>query len=261
MIGGSGFLGREVVRQAAAAGHHVTATAHSKPGGRRLDIRDRAAVARLVGEIEPEVIVNAAYQQADWVTTAEGAMHVAAAAALARARLVHVSSDAIFSGAAGSYDETAVPDPITPYGAAKAAAEVAVRGSVPEAAIVRTSLIVGKGGSPTETFVRELATGTRSGALFTDDIRCPVHVGDLAAAILELTAEPGVHHVAGSDATSRHELGVLIARRAGLDGKALPTALRAASGLPGAVAVRLDCRATRSRLTTRLRGAREFLAT
>lgn len=273
VVGGSGLLGQEVVRQARRAGHQVTATFHRReisPGSRRLDIRRRADVAALVADVRPEVIINAAYLQADWATTAEGGMHVAAAAG--EARLVHVSSDAIFSGAADRYDETATPDPITPYGAAKAAAEVAVRGPVADAAIVRTSLIIGPGKSPTardaggsagesliERFVRDLATGVREGVLFTDDIRCPVHVSDLAAAILELTHVPGVHHVAGPDAISRHELGVLIARRDGLDEHALPTALRAASGLPGALAVRLDCAVTQSRLTTRLRGARDFL--
>ncbi|GAA4606709.1 sugar nucleotide-binding protein [Actinoplanes octamycinicus] len=265
VVGGSGLLGREVVRQARIAGHEITATFRSQPigsGGRRLDIRDRAAVRALVAAVRPEVIVNAAYQQADWAATADGGMHVAAAAAATGARLVHVSSDAIFSGRAESYDEAATPDPVTPYGAAKAAAELAVRGLVPDAAVVRTSLIIGGGRSVIERFVRELASGERTGALFSDDIRCPVHVTDLAAAVLELAAaaRPGVHNVAGPEAISRHRLGVLIARRDGLDESALPVALRAGSGLPGALAVRLDCAATQARLVTRLRGAGEFLA-
>ncbi|WP_394326910.1 sugar nucleotide-binding protein [Actinoplanes awajinensis] len=264
VVGGGGLLGREVVRLARRAGHSVTATYHQRPigtDGRRLDIRDRAAVAALVAAVRPEVIVNAAYRQADWATTADGGMHVAAAAAEARARLVHVSSDAIFSGAADSYDEGTAPDPVTPYGAAKAAAEVAVRGLVPDAVIVRTSLIIGAGTSETERYVHDLATGRRSGALFTDDIRCPVHVGDLAAAVLELAADPhpGVRNVAGSDPISRHQLGLLIARRDGLDPAALPAALRAHSGLPGALAVRLNCSATQAGLVVRLRGAHEFV--
>ena len=41
----------------------------------------------------------------------------------------------------------------------------------------------------------------------------------------------------------------------------LPTGLRARTGPPGALKVRLDCTMTQSRLTTRLRGAREFLTT
>ena len=106
------------------------------------------------------------------------------------------------------------------------------------------------------------APGTASGALFTDEVRCPVHVTDLAAALLELAASPhaGVCHVAGTDAVSRYELGLLIAARDGLDQAVLPAGLRAATGVPGASDVRLDSTRTQARLTTRLRGAREFLA-
>ncbi|GAA0279083.1 sugar nucleotide-binding protein [Cryptosporangium japonicum] len=255
MVGGSGFLGREVARQA-----HRSVTTHFRPGGpgHRLDVRDRAAVRRLVEELRPDVIVNTAYVQADWVTTAEGAMHVAAAAAATGARLVHVSSDLVFSGRDVTYDETCVPDPVTPYGAAKAAAETAINGLLADAVVARTSLILGDGDSGHEKFVHALAGGTASGGLYTDTIRCPVHVTDLAAALLELAASTyvGIAHVAGADALSRHELGVLIARRDGLDEAALPAARQGS----GPLDVRLDSTRTQARLRTRLRGAREFLA-
>ncbi len=271
VVGGSGFLGRELVGQAVEAGGRVSATFHTAPTRqppqqlvewRPLDVTDRQQVADLIADLRPDAIVNAAYRQSDWATTAEGAMHVAAAAASTGSRLVHVSSDAIFSGRAQSYDETARPDPVHAYGAAKAAAEVAVTGLDPSAVIARTSLIVGGGGSPTELLVHQLAAGTRPGMLFTDDIRCAVHVRDLAAALLELTrsAATGVHHLAGADPISRHELGVLIARRDGLDESALPAGSRAEAGVPGPLDVRLDSTATQAGLTTRLRGARTFLA-
>ena len=159
-------------------------------------------------------------------------MHVALAAAATGARLVHVSSDAVFSGAAPSYDERSQPDPVTPYGAAKAAAETAVKGITPAAVIARTSLIIGDGDSPQERLVHALASGAAPGALYTDDVRCPVHVTDLAAALLELAAAPhaGVCHVAGADAVSRYELGLLIAARDGLDQAALRPGQRAAAG-------------------------------
>lgn len=267
VIGGSGFLGQEVTRQSRRAGARVAATFHRHAlpiagvDWRGLDIRHRDDVTALVQQTRPAVIINTAFQQADWATTADGAMHVAAASAAVGARLVHVSSDAVFSGRAQRYDETCPPDPITPYGAAKAAAETAIKGLDPTAVIARTSLIIGDGDSTHETYVHSLASGATAGVLFTDDVRCPVHVNDLASALLELAASPhcGFHHVAGAEAVSRHELGVLIARRDGLDETTLPTGLRARTGPPGPLDVRLDCTMTQSRLTTRLRGAHEFL--
>ncbi len=269
VVGGSGFLGQELANQARVAGHRVVATYRTRAAAvagvdwQALDIRRIDDVTALMADMQPDVVINAAFRLADWVTTADGAMHVAVAAAAAAARLVHVSSDAVFSGAAVSYDETCVPDPTTAYGAAKAAAETAVKGIAPAAVIARTSLIVGDGGSHHENLVHALATGKTHGVLFTDDMRCPVHVADLAAALLELAASPygGVHHVAGADAVSRYELGLLIARRDGLNEATLATGRRADTDMPGPIDVRLDCTITQQRLTTRLRGAREFLAT
>jgi dTDP-4-dehydrorhamnose reductase len=268
VIGGSGYLGRQVTRQAQHAGHSVVATFHTsmppEPGvdWHKLDIRRRDDVTALALRTRPGVIINAAYRQSDWATTADGGMHVALAAAATGARLVHVSSDAVFSGSAPSYDETSPPDPVSPYGAAKAAAETAVKGIVQGSVIARTSLIIGDGDSKHERFVHALAAGGVAGALFTNEVRCPVHVADLAAALLELAAAPyaGVFHVAGADAISRYELGLLVAARDGLDQTAIPGAPRVPGNLPHPLDVRLDSARTQARLATRLRGAREFLA-
>jgi dTDP-4-dehydrorhamnose reductase len=269
IAGGSGYLGGELARQATSAGHEVAATYLTRPGDgageavrwHQLDIRRREDTLDVIKAARPDVVVNAAYRYGDWATTADGAAHVAAATAETSAHLVHVSSDALFSGAASPYDESAVPDPVMPYGAAKAAAETAVRAILPASTIARTSLITGDGRSPLEALVRDIASGRNASVLFTDDIRCPVHVADLAAALLELATARlgGMQHVAGADGVSRHELGCLIARRDGLDPARLPGGLRAGRK-PGPLDVRLDCRATQARLRTRLRGAREFLA-
>jgi dTDP-4-dehydrorhamnose reductase len=253
VFGGTGGLGRELARQ---AGEPVFAA-----GSRDADLRVAGEVAALVERVRPTVVINAGYRADDWRATADGAAHVAVAAVRAGARLVHVSSDAVFSGADGCFDETCHPVPATMYGAAKAAAETVVAAVDPGAVIARTSLIVGDPSTVIVARVHALAAGAAEGVLFTDDVRCPVHVQDLAAALLELAAAPhsGVCHVAGPDAVSRHELGLLIAARDGLGASRLLPGSRAAAGLPGAADIRLDSAVTRSRLAVRVRGVREFL--
>ncbi|MFJ3981320.1 SDR family oxidoreductase [Streptomyces fungicidicus] len=269
VIGGSGFLGTELIRQAVMAGHATAATYATRPGTAPhaawypLDLRDPGRVDAVIAEVGAGLVIKASSGDADWAVTAQGPVRLAMAAAKYGSRLVHVSSDAVFSGARVHYDESCLPDPVSPYGAAKAAAETGILLVHPQAIVARTSLIIGDGGSEHERLVHELAAGTRDGTLFTDDIRCPVHVADLAAALLELAYgdAAGVHHLAGPNPVSRHELGILIARRDGLDASRLPAGLRAHSALRGALDVRLDSRATQRKLRTTLRGAQQFCTT
>ena len=259
-----------VAVRARDAGHDVTGTfltrRPSLPGVRLepLDVRDPAAVASLVARARPDVVLHTAYRLDDWGTTAGGAALVALAAVDAGARLVHVSSDVVFSGDRASYTEDDVPDAVSAYGRAKVAAEHAVLACAPGAAVVRTSLILGHSlgrPSPMESLVHGLVDGSRGGALFTDDVKCPVHVDDLADALLEVatTGLSGVLHCAGPQALSRDEIGLLIAARDGLETARLPRTTRAAAGVGGAARLVLDGTRTRGRLATRLRGAREFL--
>ncbi|MFH8257748.1 SDR family oxidoreductase [Streptomyces roseolus] len=269
IIGGSGFLGAELVRQVASAGRRLAATFHSRPGSRvgatwyHLDLRDPLRLEEVLDTVAPDVVINTTSGGADWAVTAEGGIRIALAAAERRIRLVHVSSDAVFSGTSRDrYREECLPDPLTPYGAAKAAVESAARLLCPGAVIARTSLIIGHGRSEHEQLVHALVAGTRQGTLFTDDIRCPVHVTDLAAALWEIARSDaaGVFHLAGPDALNRHALGKLIARRDGLDPARLPSGRRTDTQLPGGLDVRLDSHATQQKLRTRLRGAHEFLS-
>ena len=266
-MGGSGYLGGVLVRQLLHTGNEPVATRFARRGSEQalgwhqLDVRDRAAVHELMLTIRPDVVINAAYRQNDWATTADGAANVALGARRIDAHLIHVSSDVVFSGWDSPYLETAAPDPITPYGAAKAAAEAAVIAVAPGAATVRTSLIVGDGRSPHERLVRDLAAG-HPGVLFADELRCPVHVDDLSAALIELAMARtgGVFHVAGPDAISRYRLGCLIAQREDLDLAKLRPGRRAELDNPGPIDLRLDCRKTQAGLYTRIRGAIEFLS-
>jgi dTDP-4-dehydrorhamnose reductase len=250
-----------VLARAAAAGRDAVGASLSSE--LRLDIRDPASVRDVLASVRPSAVIHAAAgrDRNDWAATADGAAHVAVAAAEAGVRLVHVSSDAIFSGRAGEYDESALPDPVYAYGAAKAAAETAVRAVLPSAAVVRTSLILGDGTGAHEVLTHDLVAGRVKGALFTDEIRKPVHVDDLADALLELAAGDyaGVLNVAGGEAVSRYELGLLVARRDGLDPAAVPATSLAALGLSRPPELRLVTKRAEVTLAVRLRGASEFL--
>ncbi|MFC7274830.1 sugar nucleotide-binding protein [Paractinoplanes rhizophilus] len=262
ITGVSGHLGGVTARRAAAAGWDVVGTYFSNPvaGGEALDVRDRDAVDGLVRKVKPDVVVHTAAGREDWPTIADGSAHVALAAARAGARLVHVSTEAVLSGRDVHYDESALPDPIYRYGAAKAAAETAVKAIDPAAAVVRTSLILGYGRGVHEKLTHDLIAGRAEGMLFTDQIRKPIHVDDLADALIELATNghAGVLNVAGADPISRYDLGVLVAERDGLDPALIPHG-PVPAGFTAPVDLRLIIDLAGRVLTTRLRGCREFL--
>jgi dTDP-4-dehydrorhamnose reductase len=253
VVGASGYLGGEVARLASAAGHDVTGTSSAD-----LDITDRSAVSGLVRHVRPDLVVNCAARMDSWTVCADGAANVALAASAHGARLVHLSTDALHAGRSAPYLDDDEPSPVHRYGAAKAAAETAVAAIDPGAVIVRTSLIIGDDRSKQITLALDLITGRRSGALFSDEIRCPVAVQDLAAAVLELAASgyAGRINVAGPEALSRADLGRLVAARHGLDPAAVPVRTIAEGGLGARPAdVRLDSSRAFGLLHTTLRPA------
>jgi dTDP-4-dehydrorhamnose reductase len=253
ITGLAGLLGGELAGQAAAAGWDVAGSVFERPGpdgieAVALDVRDADAVCGALGGAD--VVVHTAYRQggpdAESVTVGGAAV----VARCAPARLIHLSSDVIFSGRLGRpLREADAPDPVTDYGAFKARAEALVLGVRPDALAVRTSLIYrGDGSSRHEQLARDPAM-----SFYDDELRCPIQVGDLAAAILELASLDlaGPLHVAGADGLSRLHFARLIAGPSVRGGPRPPDR-------PGDC--RLDSSRAQSMLSTRLRGAREVLA-
>lgn len=267
VTGVTGTLGSIVHERARRAGWHAMGTSFATPKDvvdARLDIRDPAEVRQVFARLRPDVVVHAATgrDREDWAVTADGAANVAVAAVDFGARLVHISSDAVHRDGDEPYDEAAPPNPLNRYGSAKAAAETAVKAIDPAAAIVRTGLILGHGDGHHERLTYALIHKQREGFLFTDMVRNVTHVDDLADALLELAAGDyaGVLNIAGPEVISRYELGVLVARRDGLDPAAIPAALGADQDPRPALDVRLDTARAKALLRTRLRGAAEFMA-
>lgn len=238
ITGRTGYLGSELARLRPDA------------EGERVEVRDAGAVRALFERLWPETVIHTAYRQEDASVNVEGSENVARAAAAVGARLVHLSTDLVFDGRKGGpYVEEDPPSPVTEYGRGKAEAELRVAREHPEALIVRTSLLYGG----IEPSVQERMAHDPSITFFDDEIRCPVQVGDLAAALLELAAldVSGPLHVAGAEAVSRAAFAELLAG----------APVRSA---PAPATRPLDCSLDSSRaqamIETRLRGVREVLS-
>jgi dTDP-4-dehydrorhamnose reductase len=273
ITGGTSYLGRELLCQARTQGWQISATHYrqSPPDDDGvvwlpLDIRDAGAVDRVIESARPDVVIHTAFQQSGpelWDTTALGTHNVATAARRAQARLIHMSSDVIFDGdREGSYTEDDPPDPIIPYGTAKADAEHFVATAHPDAAVVRTSLIYGFEPIDRHTqFILDIVEGRNAAQLFRDEYRCPVFVGDLAAALLELASVNyrGIIHIAGTECLSRYEFGCLLAAFHGYDLDQLSSGLSADQDIRRPRNCRLDVQRAREQLQTPLRSVREVL--
>jgi len=138
ILGGDGMLGRQL-RRILAGRHEVQATVRretsAEPGLRPgIDVRDFARLRDLVAELLPEAVVNAVgvVKQREEAADAEISIETNALFPhrLARlcssvgARLVHFSTDCVFSGRAGGYRESDLADPPDLYGRSKLLGEV-----------------------------------------------------------------------------------------------------------------------------------------
>ncbi len=292
ITGGTGLLGATVVKEAVGRAWDVVATRHASAApaltGVRwfeLDLATPGAAAQVIERARPSVIVHTAVaiapEQLDPVIV-RGSEEVARAARNAGAALVHVSSDMVFDGESGPFDEDAPLSPITDYGRAKAEAEVRVRAAHDGASVARLSLLY-RLDPPDRSLAAWLegARGAADGAggaggaggaypLFTDEVRCPGEVGDVARALLDLAfrlaaGPPGLPevrtvHLVGPTAITRYDFGRLVLEALGLPDSLARPALSASSGLVRPRALHLLRRTTPPSLVAGIRGPEEALA-
>lgn len=245
VTGASGFLGREVCLAALRRGHQVLALGGTRapivPGvsiARPFDLCAEPALESLVLEEFPHAVVHCAALPTIEACLAAPeraqALNVGVPRKLAQlcfhlgAKLVHLSTDTVFDGVAGGYQPTDRPAPLNLYGETKAAAETEVlRFGREHAAVVRTSPIIGNSLGGDRGLHERLFVSWKDGrptSLFTDEIRQPVEVSNLADVTIELCERAnlsGLYHWAGTEALSRHEIGLRIARHFGLDADGL----------------------------------------
>jgi dTDP-4-dehydrorhamnose reductase len=183
------------ITDSASADHHIG------PGDVVVNCAAVAAVDRAEQDPERAYAVNA-----------DGPGHLARTCARVGARLIHLSTDYVFSGRfAGPprpYEIDDEPDPINVYGRSKVAGERAVHDALPAAQVVRTSWVyAGTGNDFVATMIRR-AAGTDSVDVVADQVASPTYVGDLVDALLEVAsgalAAP-LLHVCNRGAVSRFE--------------------------------------------------------
>ena len=207
VTGASGFLGREVCLAALRRGHEVIALGGARAPtipdvkqARAFDLCSEAALESLLLEEFPQAVVHCAALPTIETCLADPAkaraLNTEVPKKLAQlcfhvgAKLVHLSTDTVFDGVAGNYQPTDQPAPLNLYGETKAAAEVEVlRYGREHAAVIRTSPIIGNSPGGDRGLHERLFLSWKEGrpaSLFTDEVRQPVEVSNLADVTIEL---------------------------------------------------------------------------
>lgn len=235
VTGASGLLGRALISRLSARRISVVAGVHrsaipATPGTEAvpLDLLDEGSISRWLDSAQSDCIVHAAA----W-TDVDGcerdheraeALNVDATRNLVRraqlisphASIICLSTDYVFDGTSGPSDEDAVPSPINFYGRTKLSSEEVVLGGALQSTVIRSASFLGVGDPGRPTFAESMLYQLRDHGV----LRVPIDqrsnvtpVNFLADAVIEIleTGASGIRHVAGSEITSRYELGIAIA--------------------------------------------------
>ncbi|MCR5093131.1 MAG: dTDP-4-dehydrorhamnose reductase [Lachnospiraceae bacterium] len=201
VTGSCGQLGRAVKKRMGADWELLQTDIFEADGIRSLDITNVDAVLDFVRTEHPEVIINcAAYTAVDkqeqdvensFRINSIGPRNLAIAAEETGARLVHISTDYVFSGDKETpYTEFDTPGPISVYGRSKLAAENYIREFSRRHYILRTAWLYGEGRNFARTML-ELAKTRDNVSVVNDQIGNPTSADELARAIEYLIATDG----------------------------------------------------------------------
>lgn len=193
----------------------------------QLDLLDPENIRRMFEIARPEWVVHcAALTDVDLCEeqprlakkmNVEVPRWIANEARESRARLVHISTDAVFDGEKGDYLEEDTPHPPNQYGSTKLSGEQEVLKAYPQAIVARVNFF---GWSPSgkrslaEFFIQNIREGNNITG-FTDVIFNPLLANDLGKVLLSVLEEgtSGIFHMASRGAMSKYQFGVEIAER------------------------------------------------
>ena len=214
VVGAGGQLGRALLRTT-PAGAELVAFDRTE-----LDITDRAAVERTIGESGADIVFNAAaYTAVDKAESeidrarainAEAVGYLATAAKAHGALFVHVSTDFVFGGDAGTpYTPETQTNPLGVYGLTKLEGEKAAG---EESLIVRTAWVYDRDGQNFVNTMLRLMDERDMLSVVADQIGTPTLADDLAVALWKLAeaGETGVLHFTNSGVASWYDFAVAI---------------------------------------------------
>jgi dTDP-4-dehydrorhamnose reductase len=243
ILGGSGQLGSAL--QDAFRGSEVVAPAHDA-----VPVEDAAALSALLDDVRPQVLINcSAFHHVDTCEReperafAINALAVDRAAALCAARGVGfatISTDYVFDGTLGrAYRADDAVNPLTAYGASKAAGESLTRRHGERHWIVRTSGVFGTIGSSSKgyTLIEKVLRQAERGEptrMVDDMVFSPSYAPHVARAIRDLIEREayGTHHVVNAGACTWYEFVRTAFGKAGLADAPLEATTYAALGNP-----------------------------
>jgi len=228
ITGGSGQLGIAVSNELDKLG-----IAFDAWSSKDLDITQSSTVSRAIEELSPKVIINcAAWTDVDGAESHEidafrvnsdGPENLAFAAKLSNSKLIHVSTDYVFSGE--SHSPWQIADEINPqsaYGRTKAQGESRVLISHPENSfVVRTAWLYSPWGKNFAKTMTKLAIkGDGEVRVVNDQVGQPTSASDLAKQLVVLglsTSRAGVYHGTNSGKATWFEFAQEIFKLAGAD--------------------------------------------
>lgn len=237
VTGGSGSLGW-VLSKALASTCRVTATFASHrvvPDGvtaTRVDLCDQWSMRELLDHDRPDIIIHLAAitdpdrceqnPQLAFRINFEATSEIGALAKKIGARLVFASSDLVFDGSEGNYTEEDIPRPLSIYGMSKLRAEEAVLEQGRDFLVFRSSLMYGFGSPVSKTFLSRVLDTLKRGEkmqLFTDQMRNPILIDDLAKAVIIAIQEDisGICHIGGPEVVDRYQFGRKVTEIFGYD--------------------------------------------
>ncbi|HSB66904.1 MAG TPA: SDR family oxidoreductase [Anaerolineales bacterium] len=245
ITGASGLLGLNLALDTTRR-HTVFGTVHQHPLKTKAftviqsDLLAPGAVEYLLESTQPDWVIHCAALanleaceadplQAQKMNT-ELPRTLAKHVARSGARLVHISTDAVFDGLRGNYTEEDPPTPACVYSATKLAGEQAVAEGDPTAIIARVVFFgwsLSGTRSLAEFFFHNLSQG-KPVMGFTDVLFCPLQVNDLAEILIRMLEMKlcGLYHVVSSESLSKYEFGMRLADRFKLDGNLIqPTSV------------------------------------